>query len=138
MAGSEVRFDLNDSVIARDLSATGWVGDLVRGVTQDVQRAARHHCPGTQLPRTIRWRVYDQHGQVVGEVYTDAEYARYVHEGTGIYGPEGRPIRPRRARVLSWRNGGRRRYAASVRGQRPQPFLWEGLVDASPWPVERS
>ena len=138
MAGSEVRFDLNDAVITRDLSASGWVGDLVRDVTREVHRAAQARCPGTgPLRRSIRWEVADRPSEVRGEVYSDLDYARYVHEGTGLYGPTNRPIRPRRARALSWRAGGQRVFAREVRGAKPQPFLREALLAASPWPVER-
>ncbi len=33
-------------------------------------------------------------------------YARYVEEGTGLYGPKGQVIRPKSAKVLAWRAQG--------------------------------
>lgn len=137
---SRVRIDLDEAAIARDLGVDGRVGDLVRQVTADVAAAAQRRAPvvNGQLRASIRTSVTGTGSEVRGEVYTPLEYARYVHEGTGIYGPARRPIRPVRAKVLSWRGpGGRRVFAAEVRGQRAQPFLWEALAEASPWPVTR-
>lgn len=69
-------------------------------------------------------------------VFADAPYARYVHEGTGIYGPLGRPftgrngwmkipgVNPnaseagnRRGTVVRW-----------VKGQRAQPWLRDAAL----------
>lgn len=72
-------------------------------------------------------------------------YAIYVHEGTGIYGPRGTPIRPVRASILRWpaKNNsgvGRRRYkggstakwiyARQSSGSPPRPFLRDALPEA--------
>ncbi len=40
------------------------------------------------------------------EVGTNLHYAPYVEYGTGVYGPKGQPIRPRRAKALAWRATG--------------------------------
>lgn len=37
-----------------------------------------------------------------GNVYTSKDYAEYVEEGTGVYGPKEEPIRPVRANVLAF------------------------------------
>jgi hypothetical protein len=81
-------------------------------------------------------------GQPVARVGSNLDYALFVHEGTGIYGPSGRRIRPVRATVLRWpvRNNsgsGRRRYqggrtaqyayAKSVAGMPGRPFLRTAL-----------
>ncbi|HLR97592.1 MAG TPA: hypothetical protein VK053_23935 [Jiangellaceae bacterium] len=62
-------------------------------------------------------------GSLVARVGFSARHALWVHEGTGIYGPRRAPIVPRRAQVLAWRDRGGWRYARSVRGMRPRPFL---------------
>lgn len=63
-------------------------------------------------------------GSLVARVGFYVRHAWWVHEGTGIYGPRRRPITPRRARVLAWRDRrGGWRYARSVKGMRPHPFL---------------
>lgn len=68
-------------------------------------------------------------------------YGVYQHEGTGIHGPTGQPIRPRTAKVLRWwgkgapRGRGRRapgswRFAREVRGVKPTPFLLDAAEAA--------
>jgi hypothetical protein len=61
-------------------------------------------------------------------------YARWVHNGTGIYGPRHRPIKPKRAKALRFK--GRRFgksgwvYARQVKGMKPNPFLEDALIAA--------
>jgi len=75
-------------------------------------------------------------------------YARFVEEGTGIYGPKGRPIVPVRAKALRFpargaatrlsgnltsaqqRAGGGWAFAKSVKGRRATPYLRPAAVDA--------
>lgn len=71
-----------------------------------------------------------------------ANYARYVEEGTGLYGPRKRRIVPKNAKALRWTGGGPSKvrlsgrsrtrggqalggaiFAKSVRGRRATPFL---------------
>lgn len=49
----------------------------------------------------------------------NAKYAKF-QLGTGIYGPTGRPIVPKRAKMLSWKMGGQRFFFRSVRGAPPR------------------
>jgi hypothetical protein len=79
-------------------------------------------------------------------VVAHAGYARYVEEGTGIYGARHRPIVPKTKKVLAWRSGsttlsGRSRvsggketagwaFARSVRGRKATPFLLPGAKQA--------
>ena len=90
---------------------------------------------------------------VVGRVGTPLEYARYIHEGTGIYGPKHTPIRPVTAKALRFKPGrmigplpagkagtspedrGGFVFARSVKGIPPHPFLIEALERVSPYPV---
>lgn len=87
-------------------------------------------------------------GAPAARVGTNVTYARFVHDGTGLYGPKHAVIRPRNGRVMVWATvnnsyrstGGPRRYksgstrsytaATFVRGQRPQPFLRDALAAA--------
>jgi hypothetical protein len=64
---------------------------------------------------------------------TNVRYARFVHDGTGIYGPRRRPIRPIRAKFLRFRPKGSRKfvYAREVRGMAPNPFLANALSAAA-------
>lgn len=55
-------------------------------------------------------------------------YAAYIHEGTGIYGPKGTPIRPINAKVLRWiGSDGTPIFAKSVKGIKPNHFLSDNL-----------
>jgi hypothetical protein len=72
-------------------------------------------------------------------VGTNVKYAAYVHDGTGLYGPRKRLIRPISAKALRWetkrpRPGGRRQstvvYARYSRGMPPNPFLRNALSAA--------
>lgn len=61
-------------------------------------------------------------GEMSYTVFTPTEYASFVHEGTGIYGPAGRRITPKRASVLVFDWMGDTWFRKSVAGQRPNPF----------------
>lgn len=69
-------------------------------------------------------------------VGTNVYYARYVHDGTGLYGPKHTLIRPRFGKVLVFRSkiyGAKKgKYAGRVvvtyvRGMKPNPFLHDAL-----------
>lgn len=90
---------------------------------------------------------------IVGRVGSSLHYARYIHEGTGIYGPKKEPIRPVTAKALRFKPGrmigplpagkvgtspekrGDWIFAASVRGVPPHPFLVEAFERVCPYPV---
>lgn len=67
---------------------------------------------------------------------TNVYYARFIHDGTGIYGPKKKVIKPRRAKALVWRS---QKYGQktgkfqgfvvvkSVKGIKPNPFLAAAL-----------
>lgn len=61
-----------------------------------------------------------------------AGYSLFVEEGTGIFGPTGAPITPKRARVLRFKPKGSARFvfARSVKGQPGQHFMRDGLISA--------
>lgn len=56
------------------------------------------------------------------EVGTNLHYARYVEEGTGLYGPAKQLIRPKTAKVLAWRSvgAGTKLVASGLRRSRGQ------------------
>ena len=63
------------------------------------------------------------------EVGTNVPYARYVEEGTGLYGPKGAMIYPKHASVLSWViAAGTRMYARSVRGMAGWHFMEKAIT----------
>lgn len=55
-------------------------------------------------------------------VATSVNYARYHQSGTGLYGPSGQRIRPKRARALAFRAGGKTIVTRSVAGA-PQRLM---------------
>lgn len=61
-------------------------------------------------------------------------YARWVHDGTGIYGPRARKITPKTAKYLKfkWKKMGNKTFFfKSVKGIKPNPYLKDALPAAS-------
>jgi hypothetical protein len=60
---------------------------------------------------------------------TNVEYAIWVHDGTGLYGPLHHLITPKTKRYLRFKphNASQFVYAKSVKGMRPNPFLLNAL-----------
>lgn len=145
---SRVIITINDAEVDRLLrSPDGDVGKAVRDVVTRTRNLAVALAPVDDGPLRASLRTKMEYGTrtVKGWVYSDLEYALYVHEGTGIYGPKGQPIKPKRGRYLVFearnarttpRGRGNLVFARQVRGQRPQRFLLEALQAASPWPVD--
>lgn len=67
---------------------------------------------------------------LVMRVGTNVFYARWVHDGTGIYGPRGTRIVPKTAKVLRWTTKSGVFYARSVKGMQPNKFLKDALSAA--------
>lgn len=148
-----IEFELDEPAVRRLLQSPD--GDVARAVRQLADRTAnlaRGMAPvdSGALRASIRVEVRYSSAEVKAWVYTPLEYGLYVHEGTGIYGPLGRPIRPKRGQFLVFeaRNArttapgrGRLVFAREVRGQRPQRYLLEALRTAAGglgWPVDDS
>lgn len=86
----------------------------------------------TGLLRTsIQVRLMDTVGVQKVRVGTNRRYARWVHDGTGIYGPRHMPIKPKRAKTLKFSSsyGGTSRtvYAKSIKGMKKNEFLKDAL-----------
>lgn len=145
---SRVTVTINEPELDRLLrSPEGDVGQAVRRVVLATRNLAVSKAPVDDGPLRASLRTKFEYGNryVKGWVYSDLEYALYVHEGTGIYGPKGSPIKPKRGRYLVFearnarttpRGRGNLVFARQVRGQRPNRFLLEALREASPWPVD--
>lgn len=68
-------------------------------------------------------------------IVVGAEYAVWVNEGTGIYGPDGVPIEPRRpggVLVFDWPAAGGIVFTRRVSGSEPTHY-WERTLEA--WPA---
>ncbi len=83
-----------------------------------------------QLRKSITSQVLSDTEAVVG---TNLYYARYVHDGTGLYGPLKRRIRPKTRKALHWR--GAAHPVKSVRGMRPRPFLAQAVEEMARRPL---
>jgi len=55
------------------------------------------------------------------------DYALWVNNGTGIYGPRHSEIQPRHAAFLQWTEDGRQVRARSVRGQPGRQFMEQAI-----------
>ena len=66
-------------------------------------------------------------------VGSDLEYAIFVHEGTGIYGPRHHLITPKHGKFLVFQPKGSAHlvFARSVKGMTPNPFLADALSAAA-------
>lgn len=71
----------------------------------------------------------DSHGDAItATIIAMAHHAKWVSEGTGVFGPSKQPIRPVRAKFLSFFKEGKWFRARSVRGQPANPFLRRGAT----------
>ncbi|QDH93515.1 tail assembly chaperone [Gordonia phage Verity] len=108
-------------------------------VGRRVQNEARRRAPvdeGT-LRNSIEYVVDVTTRRAHVTIGSPLPYARYIHEGTGIYGPRGTPIVPVSREALKFQvkgSGGKRRgrdapwvFAKSVKGIPPNPFLVDAL-----------
>jgi len=106
---------------------------LVRKTVAVFNRAAST-CPVDKgrLRSSHAWEVRVDGRGLVGVVGVSVDYARWVHDGTGIYGPRRAPIRPRTARVLAFKPKGSSKvvFARQVRGMRGRPWLRNALQAA--------
>lgn len=57
-------------------------------------------------------------------VGTNLKYARWLQDGTGIFGPTGTPITPKNGQFLVFTIGGAKIFARSVKGMEKRPFLF--------------
>lgn len=110
--------------------------------TTKVRNRALALCPvnNGRLRASITEQIVVEPTGPVGRVGTNVEYALFVHEGTGIYGPKGQPytIVPRAKKALAfvWKGapippngrGGKHVYRrVTVKGSKPRPFLRDAL-----------
>lgn len=140
------RITINQAQLRQFLaSPAGPVVRHVEKLTRRVANEARRQAPvdeGT-LRASIQQAVTVTGTKVVGRVGSGLDYALYVHQGTGIYGPKGKPIVPIRRQYLRFevKSGklakGKRPvvFAKSVKGSPPKPFLVDALKKVSPYPV---
>lgn len=94
------------------------------------------------LRASIAYEVTVRGDTITVRIGSGEKHALFVHEGTGIYGPKGTPIRPKRAKVLRFLSsrsassgfigpGGQGFvFVKEVKGMRPRPYLTKALERA--------
>lgn len=128
-----VRIEINNRFVSRLLRSPA--GPLARNMLtrgNAVRRAARRNVNSRSgdLSRSIDVQVVIENGAAGVRIGSDLYYAKFVHDGTGIYGPSNRPIRPQRRRALAFSGGTGVVIVASSRGQRGTKFLVRALSAA--------
>jgi len=120
--------------------------DIIKRSNRVLNRAITL-CPVDQgtLRQSLAKEISIEGDVVVGRVGTNVEYALFVHEGVGLYGPKKTPIVPVRAKALRWATknntgSGRRRYKGGAtaaytfskrsKGFKGKPFLRNALKAA--------
>jgi phage gpG-like protein len=63
-------------------------------------------------------------------VGTNVFYARWLQEGTGIFGVRGEPIVPQQAKALAFKIGGKMRFFKSIKGTPKRPYLYVNEEDS--------
>lgn len=101
---------------------------LTKKVQREAKKNLRRHNRTGKLSASVFARVIHRDGVPIGQVGTPLKYGLWLDQGTGIYGPRHRPIRPVRAQYLRFTTRtGQVVYAKSVRGIRPTRFLRNSL-----------
>jgi len=130
--GVEVTWDGN-ALFAMLRGPSGAVAQDIRRRGNRVLAAARRNAPVDtgSLRGSINLRMTTEDGSPAAVIGTNIRHAMWVHEGTGIYGPRGTPIRPHPPRrFLAWQRGGTWHFAREVRGMRGRPFLADAITAA--------
>lgn len=85
-----------------------------------------------RLRASINTQLVTRNGNPAVLIGTNVFYARFVHDGTGLYGPRHRMIRPVRRKFLRFRphGGGRYVYAKAVKGSPGNAFMRNALKAA--------
>lgn len=121
------RVEVHDSAITAMNLPGGSVFKFVHQIVREAAVTSRAEAPWRtgELANSIEGKrpVTKGPNDVEGRVYAHAEYAKWVHEGTGPY------IFPTSGKYLRIPPWGRWPgfYARSVRGQEANPFLRRGL-----------
>lgn len=118
--------------LIRDIHAAGGnANKLVRGAitnsTNKIVSNTRSRAP--HRTGTLQRSILPEVNNLEGEVKVNEKYGIYHEEGTGIYGPQGRMIRPSAGKkVLAFKVGGRMVFARQVKGIRKRPFFKPGVA----------
>lgn len=106
--------------------------------------AGKHHVTGWLVNSIGPQRISSSQGRVYAREGGAVYYAPFVEQGTGIYGPNARAIRPKSAKVLAWHSKnatGNKKTGSivrrSVKGQRPVHMFQNTFVQDRPRIISR-
>lgn len=140
-----IDFQLNrGELVALLNSSQGPATEAIMRHGNRVLNRARQLCPVDEgrLRASLTLEIRITSAGPVARIGSNLDYARFVHEGTGVYGPRHTEIVPVNASVLRWptknnSGSGTRRFAAGatggytfsmhVKGSPPRPFLLQAL-----------
>jgi hypothetical protein len=125
-------FESPNGALAKDL--------LKRGFR--VQARARRNLGGAtgsgprrvatgQLRASVSVQLRSFHGMPAVRIGSNLKHARWVHDGTGLYGPYKQMITPKVKKVLRWRGSNGYIFARKTRGMKANPFLENALPAAN-------
>lgn len=133
----QVMFNSSNGAVAKDLMKRGArVESRAKRNVSGIGGSGPKRVDTGHLRSSIKHQLVVRSEGLSVRVGTNVYYARWVHDGTGIYGPKHMVIKPKRAKVLVWRSKlhGQKHgkfagfvVAKSVKGMRPNPFLAAAL-----------
>lgn len=100
-----------------------------------LQATAKQRAPIKQgrLRQSILASPVRENGNVIeGSVGTNVAYAGFMEEGTGIYGPKKRPIRPTTKKALAFKVNGKLIIRKEVRGSIGFRYMSRSVKDNQP------
>lgn len=126
---------VDEAALIADLCRPGGpvVRDLERKAIRTRDIAARKAPVDTgRLRSSITWRIEFVAGRPVAVIGTNVEYARFVHDGTGIHGRAKAPIlaKPGKVFVFTPKGSTDAVFARSNKGVTARPFLTDALKEA--------
>lgn len=127
---AEIR--VNEAAIQKMLkNPKGQVAKGILKIGKRVERKAKRLTPVDHgvLRNSISTELIIRRGPVA-RIGTKVKYALYVHEGTGVYGPRGVPITPKKGKVLVFTSRKTKQlvFAKSVKGMKGTPYLRNALI----------
>lgn len=133
---ARVNLQINNAAVRALLTdPQGDIADDLLRRGHNVANLAKKYAPVNtgRLRASIDAKLVKFAGNLAVLVGTNVNYAMFQHEGTGIYGPRGRPIVPVRATYLRFKpsNSATFVYAKEVRGSMPTFFLKRALPAAA-------
>lgn len=135
-----IRRSLNNSSVDHLLrNPTGGVARYLLRRGAEVESQAKRNLAGDngapkridtgRLRSSITHQLFTSGANLGVRIGTNVQYAYWIHEGTGVFGPRRRRIYPKQARYLRWRARGTGKYVyrKSVAGIKPNRFLVDAL-----------